>query len=1190
MSQAKTGRMIALALCVAFLLAALPGVGRSEILINEYLPSNTQGILDEDGDTSDWIELYNTGPEEVELFNCGLTDDPDDPYKWQLPKWDIRAGEHLLIFASSKDRLAQKAYWDTVVMWGDLWRYRANATAPPEDWWEDGFDDSSWSEGPSGFGFGDGDDATLLPPCLTASLRRTVVVSDTTGITHLCFHIDYDDAFVVYLNGEELFREGIYYTGDPPWDLPATISHEAAIYRGGVPETYLIPDVSGLLRPGDNTLAIQVHNTSLSSDDLSMIPILSVGRSEPTGGAGPDPFVQFLLPHLHTNFKIDRQGEQLMLSAASGAVFDSMATDSLPQDISKGRAPDGSETWHYFSESTPESPNGTGGGVDFAPAVQFSPDPGFYAAPVLVTLWTDSPGAEIHYTLDGAEPSEGSALYGSPIAVDTTTVIRARSFESGYLPSPISSRTYIVDEATDLPVFSLATDPPNLWDTDTGIYILGENADPEYPHHGANYWEDWERPVHVEFFETDGITRLRQEMGMKIHGGWTRTYPQKALRLIADEDYGPPEMAYPFFDEKDIETFTRLILRNAGNDWCLAHLRDALQQRLAAPTGVGYQAYSPSVVYLNGVYWGIHNIRERLDARFLADNYGVDPDNVDLLRDQQVVMEGSAGHYLAMLGYIETNGLEDDEDFAYIESQMEVDDFATYYLTRIWFANNDWPGGNIRYWRPDTPNGRWRWLLQDMDWGIGFYVGPYHNTLSFALEPDGPDWPNPPWSTFLMRSLLENEAFRYRFINRYADHMNSTFLPSVTTPVAEAVMAGIEMEIATHMERWGFTLGIWEEQTEEVLEFLELRTDPARQHVIDEFGLDGLYTLTLDVYPPESGTIALTAIDIGELWSGTYFKQVPMTLSAIPAPGYQFLQWSDDGLPLDPVAVIEPDDDYTLSALFGPAPLPADAVVINEINYNSEDDVDVGDWIELYNNAEVTADLEGWVFKDEEDAHNFEIPPGVEVPPGGFLVLCEDSTLFRAVFPNDGPLCGEFDFGLSGGGELIRLFDSEGAIHDSLTYDDDEPWPSEPDGLGPTLELISAGFDNALPQSWAASTGYGTPGTINSAYVLDVDPGEEDGSEQAPWSLSLARPAPNPGGDRVHIRLTLDRMRGVDLQIYDVAGRRVRKLAGGMLQAGPHDLVWDGRTDGGWPASPGVYFVRLETEDLKQSRKFLIIE
>lgn len=1190
MSQAKTGRPVAPAFLIAFLLAALPSVGLAEILVNEYLPSNTRGIVDEDGETSDWLELYNTGPEQVELFDCGLTDDPDDPYKWQFPKWNLGVDEHLLIFASSKDRLAQKAYWDTVVMWGDLWRYRANATAPPENWWEDGFDDSSWSEGPSGFGFGDGDDATLLPPCLTASLRRTVEVSDTTSITHLCFHIDYDDAFVVYLNGEELFRQGIYYAGDPPWDLPATISHEANIYRGGVPKTYLILDASGLLRPGENTLAIQVHNTSISSDDLTMIPILSIGRSAPSGGTGPDPFVRFLLPHLHTNFKIDRQGEQLMLSDASGAVFDSMSTDSLPQDISKGRAPDGSQTWLYFSQSTPESPNGTGGGVDFAAPVQFSPDPGLYAAPLPVMLWTDSPEAAIHYTLDGSEPSDGSALYGSPIAVDTTTVIRVRSYEAGYLPSPIGSRTYIVDEATDLPIFSLATDPPNLWDTDTGIYILGENADPEYPHHGANYWMDWERPVHVEFFETDGTTRIRQEMGMKIHGGWTRTYPQKSLRLIADEDYGLPEMVYPFFEEKDIGAFTRLILRNAGNDWCLAHLRDALQQRLAVSTGLGYQAHRPSVVYLNGVYWGIHNIRERLDARFLADNYGVDPDNVDLLRDQQIVMEGSAAHYLAMLDYIETNGLEDDEHFAYIEAQMEVDDFATYYLIRIWFANTDWPGGNIRYWRPDTPSGRWRWLLQDMDWGLSFYAGPYHNTLEFALEPDGPEWPNPPWSTFLMRSLLENEGFEASFINRYADHMNRTLLPSVTIPVAEAMMAGIETEISTHMERWSFTLDIWEEETAEVLEFLQIRTENARQHVIDVFGLDGVYTLNLNVNPPGSGTIALTAIDIGEPWSGTYFKEVPMTVTAVPAPGYEFLQWSDGSIPPEPVAVIEPEDDYALTAFFGLAPLPADAVVINEINYNSADGVDVGDWVELYNNTDITVDLAGWVFKDEEDAHSFEIPPGVEIPPGGFLVLCEDSTQFRTVFPNDGPLCGEFDFGLSGGGELIRLFDSEDALHDSLTYDDDEPWPTEPDGLGPTLELISAGFDNARPQSWATSIGYGTPGALNSAYVLDVGPGEDGGPDAARWNLSLARPAPNPGGNRVHIRLTLDRARRVDLDIYDVAGRRVRRLAGGVMQAGPHDLVWDGRHDAGWPVSTGVYLVRLESEDLLKSRKFLVIE
>jgi hypothetical protein len=157
-----------------------------------------------------------------------------------------------------------------------------------------------------------------------------------------------------------------------------------------------------------------------------------------------------------------------------------------------------------------------------------------------------------------------------------------------------------------------------------------------------------------------------------------------------------------------------------------------------------------------------------------------------------------------------------------------------------------------------------------------------------------------------------------------------------------------------------------------------------------------------------------------------------------------------------------------------------DSLVINEINYNSADDFDTDDWVEFYNPQDHEVNIAGWIFKDEVDEHIFTFPEGTVMPAKDYLVLCKDTSMFTALFPDVVDLIGNIDFGLSGGGELIRLYNADGILIDFVEYDDDDPWPTEPDGNGPTLELINPNFDNALPESWVASPDHGTPGEINS--------------------------------------------------------------------------------------------------------------
>ena len=1176
------------AICTCLTRAEATGV------LNECMASNLTTLYDEDGDTPDWIEIYNPGSAATDLTGWGLSDDLTDPLMWTFPAVTLGGQERILIYASAKDRRDWAPHWETIITWGDDWRYRVNTTAPPENWRALTFPDSIWSEGPSGFGFGDSDDSTAVPLCISLSARHTFDVDDPLAVRHLALHVDYDDAFVAWLNGVEIARGNISSSGPPDWDQPADGNHEAQIYQGGYPESFTLPNASAYLQSGPNVLAIEVHNIAADNFDLSLIPFLTLGleSAPPGGGQGTPDLLRFCLPHLHTNFKLSACGGELALSNPGGVIHDVVATGQMYIDMSYGREYDGSQTWVHFAAPTPQAPNTGGGYAEFADPPAFSIEGGFYDAPLVLTLTAPPSGGEIYYTVGGSVPLEAPLYaYLEPIAITATTVVRARVYAPNRLPSPITTQTYFLEESSTLPVVSLVTDPENLWSEETGIYTLGPNASSSFPYWGANFWQDWERPIHIEFYEQDQSLAFQQDAGVKIHGGFSRGYPQKSLRLLARGGYGTAAIQHRIFAEKDLTSFSQLLLRNAGSDWCRGHMRDGLLHRLSVGMGLARQAFRPTLIFLNSEYWGMQHARERINGDYLAANYGCDPDNVDLLQNHNEVMAGDNLHYIAMLDYIASHDLSDDEVFAHVESLMDTDDFATYYILEVFSGNTDWPGGNIRYWRPRTPEGRWRWILSDLDWGLGYDVGYTHNTLAFALAAGGSSHPNPDWSTFLMRSLLENEVYRTRFINIYSDHLNSTFLATRTHAIFDDIANEMAPEMVRHMTRWEHTPSAWDDETALILIFIANRPTYARHHIMQQFGLPPtLWNLELGIEPQGAGRIALTAIEVDSVWTGTYFQSLPVALTALPNPGYRFAAWSDPELPSDPHIVIQPDSNYVVAAHFTEIGNPADTlIIINEINYHSSDIFDPGDWLELYNASDEDLDISGWIFQDEEEAHLFILPAGTWLAARDYLVLCQDTTAFMALFPDVAAYVGEFDFGLSNGGELLRLFNPAAALHDSVPYGDDPPWPPEPDGDGPTLELVSPQLDNALASSWGASVDHGTPGALNSIHSgASVDPARDDRETLGLPDLGLQRNIALQTSAERPICFALDRARPVALTLFDVTGRRVAGCAYPMLAPGIHSLAASA-LQGTARLSPGLYWLRMDSLDYCEVRKLCVL-
>lgn len=717
----------------AILVAAvcLPCRSRAEPLINEYVASNQMGIVDEDGEHADWIELANTGPASVNLDGYSLSDDLGDPFKWIFPDRELLPGEHLLIFASGKDR-----------------------------------------------------------------------------------------------TGSEL----------------------------------------------------------------------------------------------HTNFKLDAAGEILSLHDRHGELIDSIETGRMRTEHSRGRDPGGGG-WVYYVNPTPGVMNGDEGRPGYASTPIASVDAGIFDGSLMIEL---HPGRfptagvpEIRFTLDGSDPTSSSPVHIDPVHIETTATLRATAFGQDLHPSKILTHTYIINEPCDLPVVSVVTDPDNLWDPETGIYALGDDAQTEFPFYGANFWNDWERPAHIEHFGADGGLRFELDAGLRIHGGISRALDQKSFRIMARGGYGTDRIECTIFPDKDVDSFKRIILRNAAADFLKGQIRDALQHRLASRFGLPRQGYQPARLYLNGHYWGMVNIRERIDRYFLESNYGADPENIDLLRNLDEVKEGDRDDYDDLLSYIEQHDMSDDAQFTAVAERIDTENFCTYYIFRIFAASRDWPRNNCVYWRSREEGAKWRWILLDTEWGLSL-VGatPERETLTLLLNPDHPENRNPPEATFIFRELLLNQGFRNEFINRFADYLNTDLLPESTLVLTRDLAGAIEAEIPRHMDRWGGEVDVWHEEIASIEDFFARRPALMRTNLQREFDLGETLTLSLNVVPQGGGSIGLTAATVDGPWSGIYFQDLPISLTAKPAPGFSFVSWSIPELPKAESIKIRPETDVSLTALF----------------------------------------------------------------------------------------------------------------------------------------------------------------------------------------------------------------------------------------------------------------------------------
>ena len=636
----------------------------------------------------------------------------------------------------------------------------------------------------------------------------------------------------------------------------------------------------------------------------------------------------------------------------------------------------------------------------------FSHISGFYEEAFYLTLTADEPGTRIFYTLDGSEPAltpdmqpmEATREYTDTILIQDRTsqpntlstietsywlpqhippsevfkgsVVRAFALSQDGTRSDLSTQTYFITDRLfqqfSLSVLSIVCDPDYLFDDRLGIYVPGDSFVPPEPdqhwtEETANFFQrglKWERPAAFQLFNPAGTLLLDQNIGIRVHGGYTRGFNQKSLRVIASQDYNDQGLlAYNLFpnlnnriNDEPVDTFTSVILRNGGNDWRITIFRDILAHSLLEPTLLDIQGHLPVIVFINGEYWGIHNIRTRYDEQYFASYYGISIENLVVLEDNgfgtEVVLgdPGDLNDYLDLLKIIDPNFIENDyqttstlsdpQTYAALINEIDLENFTTYFSAQVYFNNSDWPYNNVRLWRkltdkneseqgrPYGHDGKWRWMVLDVDRALRGDVA--NDNLRLATERQQIE-------NYLFRALLQNETFQHQYINRFADLLNSLFREEIVVNKINLFETIYKPEIEGQIHRWGqpaASFEAWLSAVAEMREFALMRPWYVRQHLIDYFNLAGLSNLTLQADPAmgyvQVNTLTIQAgqvgVDVPAKWSGVYFQGVPLQLTAHPMPDHTFVRWDGvDSLDINhesPTILIELSEDEIITAIF----------------------------------------------------------------------------------------------------------------------------------------------------------------------------------------------------------------------------------------------------------------------------------
>ena len=520
-----------------------------------------------------------------------------------------------------------------------------------------------------------------------------------------------------------------------------------------------------------------------------------------------------------TNFNLKKSGETVCLSTPSGQILDKVVVPQLYDDTSYGRTL-GQAGLFYYSTPTPGETNGQGF-VGYAEAPTFNVAGGLYERPLTgenaVTINVPA-NSTVRYTLDSTDPNESSPVYAGPIEVETNTVIRARAYRDGVEASQIISETYLISVYHTMPVICLTTDPDNLTNEEYGAFAYGPNVDPETDDRPwfkkatfgqKNWFSGW-----VEYTDENGQLQISQGIRFRVMGQYSLDMPQKSLYIKADGQFGKSEFDYALFDDRPFTTYKSFVLRNGGQDGLYTRVLDGLEARLIdqSDSTLVTQSWKPVIVYINGEYYGHYNMRERAGVDMVAQHEGwANADDIDILQSDGLstsqIKQGSNADYKALYNKVKNADLNSDPDLlAEVEASFDIDNMFDYYIFESFYGNTD--PGNVRFYRnTKSGDGKWRYLVFDMDWGLFNATGKSKGVeyaiggVSYYMNEEGIGNQKIK-SNLFVRKLVQVPQYREKFLKRYAELFNSVLTTENMVSLFYEMTAQIKPEMQMHSERW----------------------------------------------------------------------------------------------------------------------------------------------------------------------------------------------------------------------------------------------------------------------------------------------------------------------------------------------------------------------------------------------------
>ena len=904
----------------------VPFVGNFPVIFSEVSPSNAN-FKDNDGNDPGWLELYNTSDASVSLNGIALSNDARYPRRWVFGNATIPAKGHMIVFLSGKNYADYIPPSDSVNMIGT--DCSSEASAGSGFGMMPGFD----------FGGGMGDFGGGAGGAGATGATTTSNAENLPGKSSLC----YNENGVNQVGAVMKVAQGGTYTRVVVNSGAAKLGNaDQLVIRGFITKTHKIRvnfkegnDISAwtgknlrgtgdsssvyYVRLGDNATDIKRNNvtattfaTETQGSESTTIKVTSyIARKR-----GHEP---------HTTFKAEDQGGVLYMVSETG-ILDSVRYSAVPTGASWSR--DAAGNWGFASPS----PYGNTVGEVFAVQAQSNavnvPPSGFYSSAITVSF-----PAGTRCEQGGAEPTANSPTVEQTLTINATAVLRCRTYAVGSYPSEEIIRTYVFESQPSIAALFVTTDPLSMFSPDTGLYMTGNGASMMDPKKGANFWSNRELPVYVELFEPGSPkTPAFGVMGdYKISGQYSRAKEKKSFSVTLREEYGDKRLKYPLFpDYPELKKFKAFSLRNFGNNSGDDYVRDRIGTSMTEGLGVDYQRGRYVVVYYNGKYYGVHDLRERNNEYYYETKYGLDASDIDLIDANNDASAGSATDYKAMIEWLQSNELTSDANYQKIADQIDVDNYMNYMQAEMFVNNGDWPHNNMKKWRIASQKSKWKWFLYDVDFGFGAgYNTQNSNVFSYVTNANGTNGMGMGMMpgmggqqqtsgsisehTILMIRLLQNEGFKNAFINRFCVLLSMNFSADRLVKRIDELQSQVQAEVARDAEFWNYDAASMSSNLEKIKSFAQTRQQTIMSEMQQYFSLGETASVTLSAQG--SGKIAVHNLPLDQSsMSVNFFRDVPVTVTAMPNAGAVFGGWSDGAQ--EATRTFNPGEVATVTATF----------------------------------------------------------------------------------------------------------------------------------------------------------------------------------------------------------------------------------------------------------------------------------